>query len=112
MATVPSQDDRTPMDATDPMIDAQAARSGARSAIPVEGSTPSLPSLSVDESRVLSAMSEARHMSIGVLRARTGLGSEELHGILDALRSKGLATRLNTVVESYSSRFPGLRVGD
>lgn len=100
------------MDVTGHATDAPVARSGVRSAIPAEGSAQSLPSLSADESRVLSAMSEARHISIGVLRARTDLGSEELREILDALRSKGLVTRLNTVVESYSSLFPGLRVGD
>lgn len=51
-------------------------------------------------------------MSLGVLRSRTGMSTEELRSSIERLRALGLVTRLNTVVESYSSRFPGLRVDD
>ncbi len=112
MATIPSQDDRTPKDAAVPVVDALLPHGRSDAAEPAEVSVSSLPSLSADESRVLAVLSEMRHSSIGILRARTDLGSDDLRTVLDALRAKGLVTRLNTIVESYSSRFPGLRVGD
>ena len=65
------------------------------------------------EARVLSALSDAGHcLSLGQLRARTGILREDLKPILEGLRAKGLAARLNTVVESYACRFPGIRVDD
>jgi hypothetical protein len=65
------------------------------------------------EARVLSALSNAGHcLSLGQLRARTGILREDLKPILEDLRAKGLAARLNTVVESYACRFPGIRVDD
>jgi hypothetical protein len=65
------------------------------------------------EARVLGALSDAGHcLTLGQLRARTGITREELKPVLDGLRSKGLAAKLNTVVESYSCRFPGVRVDD
>jgi len=33
-----------------------------------------------------------------------------LRAVLESLRADGLVVRLNTVVESYASRFPGLDV--
>ncbi len=72
----------------------------------------SLPSLSAAESSVLNALSEVRQLSFGVLRSRTGMSTEELRTSVERLRALGLVTRLNTVLESYSSRFPGLRVDD
>jgi hypothetical protein len=33
-----------------------------------------------------------------------------LRVVLESLRAEGLIVRLNTVVESYASRFPGLDV--
>jgi len=71
-----------------------------------------LPTLSAAESSVLNALSEVRQLSLGVLRSRTGMSTEELRSSIERLRALGLVTRLNTVVESYSSRFPGLRVDD
>jgi hypothetical protein len=69
--------------------------------------------LSEKEARILSALSDAGHcLSLGQLRARTGILREDLKPILEGLRAKGLAARLNTVVESYSCRFPGIRVDD
>lgn len=69
--------------------------------------------LSEREARVLGALSDAGHcLSMGQLRARTGILREDLRPILEGLRAKGLAARLNTVVESYACRFPGIRVDD
>jgi hypothetical protein len=69
--------------------------------------------LSRDEVLVLDALSAAGHcLSLGQLRARTGVAREDLKPVLDGLRAKGLAARLNTVVESYACRFPGVRVND
>ena len=74
---------------------------------PVSG----IPQLSSDESVVLEALSaEDRCLTMGSLRARTGMSPEDLREAVEGLRAKGLITRLNTVVESYASRFPGLRV--
>lgn len=69
--------------------------------------------LSEREAQVLGALSDAGHcLSLGQLRARTGIMREDLKPILEDLRAKGLAARLNTVVESYACRFPGIRVDD
>lgn len=112
MTTVPSQDDTTSKDVALPSVEVLSAHMEPGTTEHVKGSTSSLPSLSAEESRVFAALSETRHSSIGMLRARTDLDPDELRAVLDALRAKGLVTRLNTIVESYSSRFPGLRVGD
>jgi hypothetical protein len=42
--------------------------------------------------------------------AATGLSSAEVREALEGLRQKGLVCPLNTVVETYAPRFPGLRV--
>jgi hypothetical protein len=44
------------------------------------------------------------------LSAGCELGREQVAQALDGLRAKGLVTRLNTVVESYTARFPGIEV--
>lgn len=63
------------------------------------------------EAAVLALMSQGDHcLSLGTLRSRTGMSTQELRGVLDGLRAKGLVVRLDTVVESYASRFPGLDV--
>jgi hypothetical protein len=82
----------------------------------VAGPTPpparSEPPLSPVQQRVLTALSEDRQLSFSVLSSRAGASPEELRVALEALRARGLVSRLNTVVESYAARFPGLRVGD
>lgn len=74
-------------------------------------STGGLPGLSSEEAAVLEILAgDGGSLTMGAIRARTGL---ELHQVLPALaslRAKGMVTRLNTVVESYAPRFPGLRV--
>ena len=105
MTATPSQDERPPS------LLVPGPSSGA---LTPDAPVPpvSLPSLSAVESSVLNALSEVRQLSFGVLRSRTAVTSEELRAALDRLRGLGLVTRLNTVIESYSSRFPGLRVDD
>jgi len=67
--------------------------------------------LAAEEAAVLALMSQSDHcLSLGTIRSRTGLETDELRVVLESLRSKGLVVRLNTVVESYASRFPGLDV--
>lgn len=70
-----------------------------------------LPALSNEEAVVLDLMSRSGHcLTFGTLRSRAGLRPEELRDALESLRAYGLVVRLNTVVESYASRFPGLDV--
>lgn len=44
------------------------------------------------------------------LSSACGLGREHVAQALDGLRAKGLINPLNTVVESYTARFPGIEV--
>ena len=60
------------------------------------------------ERLVLDTLGEATSMTSGQLRVQTGLTPEELASALDSLRAKGVVASLNTVVESYRSRFPGV----
>jgi hypothetical protein len=60
------------------------------------------------ERLVLDTLGEAASMTTGQLRVQTGLTPAELASALDSLRTKGVVARLNTVVESYRSRFPGV----
>lgn len=67
--------------------------------------------LSGDEQLVLDILAGyPTGATLGRLRGRCTLPEEQLVGCLDGLRRKGLVVRLNTVVESYSCRFPGVRV--
>ena len=70
-----------------------------------------LSELTQDESVVLEALSASpAGATMGRLRSGCDLSEERLASGLDGLRRKGLVVQLNTVVESYSCRFPGLRV--
>lgn len=67
--------------------------------------------LDQEEAAVLALMSQGDHcLSLGTIRSRTGIATLELRVVLEGLRAKGLIVRLDTVVESYASRFPGLDV--
>lgn len=78
-----------------------------------EGRVDGLPVLNQAEVSVLRALSQGETLlSLGALRARTSLPTDVLASALDSLRRRGLVSRLNTVVESYAARFPGLRVDD
>lgn len=70
-----------------------------------------LPVLADEEAAVLGLMSRSGHcLTFGILRSRSGLETEQLRAVLESLRADGLVVRLNTVVESYASRFPGMDV--
>lgn len=109
MNTTPSRKEHH---ATSALGAAPAANSEARVVSPVGDESVATPSLSAIESRILAALSEERHLSFAVLRARVGATPEELHSALRHLRSRGLVARLHTLGESYASRFPGLSVDD
>ncbi len=67
--------------------------------------------LTDDEALVLDALaSHPTGATLGKLRTSCPLSEESLVSCLEVLRRKGLVSRLNTVVESYSCRFPGVRV--
>lgn len=69
------------------------------------------PPLTEHEALVLEALSCFRTGGTPAqLRARCDLSIADLGVALEGLRAKGLVTRLNTVVESYAARFPGLKV--
>ena len=105
MSHLASPNDQLPVDspAQTPIISARSHSTGYTSTS----------ALSEKEALILSALSDAGHcLSLGQLRARTGILREDLKPILEGLRAKGLAARLNTVVESYACRFPGIRVDD
>jgi hypothetical protein len=70
-----------------------------------------LPVLADEEAAVLDLMSQSGHcLTFGTIRSRSGLETEQVRAVLESLRANGLVVRLNTVVESYASRFPGLDV--
>ena len=68
--------------------------------------------LSPTEGLVLKALSErGRRLTVGQLAARTGCSRADVDAALSGLKAKGLIACLNTVVASYSCRFPGLDMG-
>lgn len=98
------------MEPTDAYLPAEGAQAEGAREVPAR-ETGGMPQLSSQESTVLEALSaHGECLTIGALRARTGYRSEDLRTILAGLHDKGLVARLNTVVESYAPRFPGLRV--
>jgi hypothetical protein len=104
----PSRNDHRPTPAAEI---AGAATQGSQGPPVGDGSVPT-PVLSAIESRVLTALSEEKHLSFAVLRTRVQATPDELRSALEDLRSQGLVTRLHTLGESYASRFPGLSVDD
>lgn len=79
---------------------------------PVEG-PPALDSLAItaDERAVLEILVACRTARTAAqLSAGCGLARDRVTGALDGLRSRGLVTRVNTLVESYVARFPGIEV--
>lgn len=70
-----------------------------------------LSELTADEGIILEVLAAcATGGTTAQLRSKSGLSEERLMQALDGLRAKGLVARLNTVIESYSCRFPGVRV--
>lgn len=78
---------------------------------PQLSSVPEAPALLEDEQRVLKALDRTHRLTIAQLVSRTTLGSERVSVALGALGHKGLVSRLNTVIESFCARLPGVRVG-
>jgi hypothetical protein len=77
------------------------------------GSPPDLDSLAItaDEKTVLEILvAGGTAKSMAQLALSSGLGREGVAGVLEGLRAKGLVTRVNTLVESYAARFPGIEV--
>lgn len=67
--------------------------------------------LTDEEAFVLDAVADhPTGATMGKLRSACGLSEESLVLCLNALCQKGLVARLNTVVESFCCRFPGVRV--
>jgi len=82
-----------------------------RAPIQIHEGVDGLPVLADEEAAVLALMSRSEHcLTFGTIRSRSGLATAELRVVLESLRAEGLIVRLNTVVESYASRFPGLDV--
>jgi hypothetical protein len=73
---------------------------------------PEIPLALTDEEKTvletLVACKAAR--TVAQLCASSGLDRGQVTGTLESLRAKGLATRFNTLVESYAARFPGIEV--
>jgi hypothetical protein len=81
-----------------------------------------LPSTPFPDASVWEGLSEAERaildcfhsrscaLTAGQLRTRAALGDDEISEAVDSLLDKRLIARLNTVVTSYASRFPGIRV--
>ena len=67
-----------------------------------------LPVLSDTETELLRILSEDGPLTVGQLMSLTGYSREELGMAVGGLRAKGLVSQLNTLVESYCCRFPGL----
>ncbi len=67
--------------------------------------------LTVHERAVLDALVTAKGARTAAqLMASCGLAREDVMYALECLRTKGLATKFNTLVESYAARFPGVEV--
>jgi MarR family len=86
-----------------PGTDDAASISGP-SPFPIHGALAFSPA----ERLVLDTLEGAPSLTAGQLRAQTGLTQEEIAATLDSLRAKGVVACLNTVVESFRSRFPGV----
>jgi len=69
------------------------------------------PSVSPDERALLAILVDCKTArTVGQLCSVSGLDREQIIPALAGLRSKGLVSRYNTVVESFAARFPGIEV--
>ena len=67
--------------------------------------------LSLDEVSVLQGLKmNGSAFTFHQLRATTRLSAEQLETALTGLREKGLVAQLNTLIPSYSYRYPGVEV--
>jgi hypothetical protein len=67
--------------------------------------------LSAHEKAVLEVLMECgTSRTEAQIAAKCGLPRDIVAGSLETLRTKGLVSRFNTLVESYIARFPGVEV--
>ncbi len=67
--------------------------------------------LSADERAVLEILVDCgTSRTEAQIAAMCGLPRASVAGGLETLRAKGLVSRVNTLVESYAARFPGVEV--
>ena len=67
--------------------------------------------LATDEELVLQVLLSCEiGATAAQLTARSSLNIEQVTAAVQSLRAKGLVICLNTVVESYAARFPGISV--
>ena len=73
---------------------------------------PEIPlALTAEEKSVLETLVVCRAArTVAQLCASSGLDRGQVTGTLESLRTKGLVTQFNTLVESYAARFPGVEV--
>ncbi len=72
-----------------------------------------LPVLSDAEVEVLRILTDqGTRLTLSQLVSCTDFSREEVGMAIGGLRAKGLISSLNTVVESYSCRYPGVRVDE
>lgn len=85
------------------------ARTRTRHSDPVDP-TP-LVQLSEEQRRILDCLQTAGSaLTLRQLETRTAYSASALEGGLDGLLQRDLVARLNTLIPSYSYRYPGIRV--
>ena len=64
-----------------------------------------------EEKKVIDILlSSKTSRTVAQLVSRSGLSRDQVAIAVESLRTKGLVTQFNTLVESYAARFPGLEV--
>jgi DNA-binding MarR family transcriptional regulator len=67
--------------------------------------------LTEQQKLVLDALqASALGLTLRQIASSAGCAPEQLQGAVDALVERGLACRLNTIIPSYSPRYPGIRL--
>lgn len=85
-------------------IDGPSPSAAIASSTPVE-------TLTSAEARVLESLqTSGSALTRRQLEAQTGMSGEQLDTAVQGLREKRLVAKLNTVIPSYSFRYPGIEV--
>jgi hypothetical protein len=107
---VPREDTR-PASASGPEQKTAQPQAAPQQSVPQQGA-PDLSALTDQERAVLEILvASATARTAAQLSAASGLPREQVASALESLRVKGVVTLLNTVIESYGARFPGLDLG-
>lgn len=78
--------------------------------VSIASSTPG-ETLTSAEARVLESLqTSGSALTTRQLEAQTGMSGEQLDAAVQGLREKRLVAKLNTVIPSYSFRYPGIEV--